>query len=188
MKGFEPAKVATPAQSGEQAGARPFVAQMQQVYKATAPPAIPTAITPSVVFWILCAAVALITFLQVKKRVASHWLDVLLFGLAGLLGILLTFLWFGTDHQTFGNNLNVLWAFPLHLPLAFMLSGRQLSPFVKNYFLFFSLLLVLIVLIWKIFPQDFHPAVLPIVIMLALRAWYIARAAPKLRKGSNPYK
>ena len=195
MAGFAPARVGTPAkpvlasQGGTSpTGTRPFVAQVRQVYKATAPPAIPTAITPQVVFWILCVAVAVITFIQVKKRVASHGLDIWLFGLTGLLGILLTFLWFGTDHQTFGNNLNVLWAFPLHLPLAFMLLGRQLSPFVKNYFLVFSVLMIIIVLIWKIFPQDFHPAVLPIIIMLALRAWYIAKAAPKLRKGANPYK
>ncbi|KAA5546536.1 Lnb N-terminal periplasmic domain-containing protein [Adhaeribacter rhizoryzae] len=192
MEGFAPAQVTAlikPAQAGGQAAAgRPLVSRVQQVYKAPASSATPTKFTPTIFFWILCAMVAVITFLQIRKKVARHGIDVLLFGLAGLLGILLTFLWFGTDHQTFGNNLNLLWAFPLHLPLAFMLLGRQLSPFVKNYFLVFSVLLVLIALIWKIFPQDFHPAVLPIVIMLALRAWYIAKAAPKLRKGANPYK
>ncbi|MGV3589442.1 MAG: DUF4105 domain-containing protein [Adhaeribacter sp.] len=195
MEGFQPAQVSSfvrPVQANNQAGnpagARPLVNQVQQVYKATAPPAIPTKFTPNIFFWILCTIVAFITFWQIRNKTASYSLDVLLFSLAGLLGILLTFLWFGTDHQTFGNNLNILWAFPLHLPLAFMLLRRQLSPFVKNYFLVFSILLVLIALIWKIFPQDFHPAVLPIVIMLALRAWYIAKAAPKLRKGANPYK
>ncbi|GEO05973.1 hypothetical protein AAE02nite_36370 [Adhaeribacter aerolatus] len=191
MEGFAPAQVTSlfqPAQAGGQTGARPLVSQVKQVYKATAPPAVPTKFTPTIFFWILCAIIALITFWKIRRKVASHGIDVLLFGLAGLLGILLTFLWFGTDHQTFGNNLNVLWAFPLHLPLAFMLLRRQLSPFVKNYYLVFSVLLVIIALIWKIFPQDFHPAVLPIVIMLALRAWYIAKAAPKLRKGINPYR
>lgn len=191
MAGFAPAQVTTgqsAAPGNTKSATKPFVAQTLPIFKATAPPAMPTAVTPVVVFWVLCGVVAVFTWMQIKNKVVSHWLDALLFGLTGLLGVVLTFLWFGTDHQTFGNNLNVLWAFPLHLPLAFMLLGRQLPPFVKYYFLFFSLVLVLIAIIWKIFPQDFHPAVLPIVIMLALRAWYIAKAAPKLRLGVNPYK
>ena len=37
----------------------------------------------------------------------------------GLLGILIIIMWFGTDHQGCGNNLNVLWCLPTNIILAF---------------------------------------------------------------------
>ena len=189
MEGFEPARIqptVAPASTGT-GTARPFVAEARQIFKATAPPAVPPAVTPTLVFWLLFLLIAIITAFQIKKKRASHGLDVFLFSLTGVLGILLTFLWFGTDHKAFAYNLNVLWAFPLHFPVALVLASRSQTDFLKYYFLTFAVLLVIIAVFWKIFPQDYHPAVLPIVLTLALRAGYIYYVAP-LVKRENPYR
>ncbi|HEX8297865.1 MAG TPA: DUF4105 domain-containing protein [Rubricoccaceae bacterium] len=54
--------------------------------------------------------------------------DAILFGIAGVAGLVVAFLWFATDHTVTGPNLNLLWAFPAHLWLAFgrPSRGRQI--------------------------------------------------------------
>ncbi len=53
--------------------------------------------------------------------------DVVLFGGAGIAGVVVAFLWFGTDHTVTGPNLNLLWAFPAHLGLAWAAARGPLS-------------------------------------------------------------
>ncbi len=45
--------------------------------------------------------------------------DAILFTVAAIAGLVVAFLWFATDHTVTGPNLNLLWAFPAHLWLAF---------------------------------------------------------------------
>ena len=59
--------------------------------------------------------------------------DVILFGVAGLAGVVVAFLWFGTDHTVTGPNLNLLWAFPGHLGLAWAARRGALSPAWRVY-------------------------------------------------------
>jgi hypothetical protein len=192
MQGFAPARIeekVKPAALNAADAPRPLVKEVHAVYKATAPPATATSFTPTLFFWILFIVVAAITVIQVRKPAPSrHVLDVVLFSLTGLLGIILTFLWFGTDHKTFADNLNIVWAFPLHLPLALVLLRRTKPGFVKNYFLVFAILLGLLAIGWKIVPQEFHPAVLPIILMLALRAGYIFSTKSSFKRATNPYR
>jgi uncharacterized membrane protein len=192
MEGFALAQIQSKTADGNgrsnASKTQPFAGETRPIFKATAPPAVPTAITPTLVFWILFLVVAVITVVQIKKKVARNGFDVLLFSLVGLLGILLTFLWFGTDHKAFADNLNIVWAFPLHLPLALLLIGRGRPKFLKYYFLAFAVLLLIIAVCWQIFPQEYHPAVLPIILMLALRAGYIFYASPYTKRKANPYR
>ncbi|WP_051359786.1 DUF4105 domain-containing protein [Adhaeribacter aquaticus] len=179
MQGFDKSRVG---------GMAPFVQSKQQLFKATAPPAEAPLLTPSFIFWVLLVVVVLVTILQIRQKAVSHALDIVLFSLTGLLGIILTFLWFGTDHQSFSQNLNILWAFPLHLPVAFLLLKEKKSTFIKTYFLVTAAILVLLAVSWKILPQEFHPSVLPLVLTLAIRGWYIAKGSKKVKSSTNPYK
>ncbi len=45
--------------------------------------------------------------------------------ITGLLGCLMLFMWFGTDHQSCRNNFNVLWALPTNLIIPFIRQGRR---------------------------------------------------------------
>ena len=72
---------------------------------------------PVVVFALVFVAVALLTW----KRKMPCWADRTLFVLAGLVGLFLLFMWFGTDHYCTQWNLNVLWASPLLILIAIRL-------------------------------------------------------------------
>lgn len=190
MQGFKSAKVkaTVPDSLGANASIQPFEKKLNPIFKASAAPAAGTFLTPTIFFWTLFVIVAFLTFWQVRHRKTSLGLDVLLFSLAGLLGFVLLFLWFGTDHQSFSQNLNVLWAFPLHLPAAFFLVAQHKKPFLKTYFLATAVILLVIAIAWKFLPQEFHPAVYPIVLLLALRAWFVSKAGYKSNRSVNPYK
>ena len=69
---------------------------------------------PVVVFALLFAVVAVLTW----KRKMPRWADRALFIIAGLCGLFLCFMWFGTDHWCTKLNLNVLWLSPLLLLIA----------------------------------------------------------------------
>ena len=190
MQGFAETRINSPAADSltRAAGLQPFVKQTNQVFKAAGAPAASTFITPLLLCWLLFFAVAIYTYFQVKNYRISHTLDILLFGLVGLLGCILLFLWVGTDHKAFANNLNVFWAWPLHLPIAFLLFKKEKPRFLKIYFLTTTLLLIIIAITWKILPQEFHPAVYPLVLVLALRAWFISKSGSAFKRTANPYK
>lgn len=184
---FDLARVNRRSATG-QISQQPFVKQTRQIFRAQVQPVPASMARPSVIFWGLLIAGAIYTFFQVKNRHTSHGFDLILFALSGLLGLVVLFLWFGTDHKAFENNLNFLWAFPLHLPFAFLLLRKNKPNLLRIYFFLMLILLVLIVVCWLIFPQQFHQAIFPVVVLLALRAWYIARSGHVKSRNANPYK
>jgi Domain of unknown function (DUF4105) len=175
-------------QSAGPAGGQAFVKETRHLFRATARPATASLRGPTVIFWALLVVLAVYTFYQVRNRQTSHSVDILLFGLTGLLGLIVLFLWFGTDHKAFAGNLNFLWAFPLNLPFAFLLFRKKKPAMVQVYFFGIAVLAALIAISWPVFPQQFHQSVLPLVLLLALRAWYVARSGHATIRTPNPYK
>jgi len=106
----------------------------------------------------------------VRKRKYSRWFDALLFGLVGLLGVVLAFQWFGSDHVVMSNNYNLLWAHPLHLIVAIVLLFKNLAGFLKYYFLINMALLLLLMICWFLLPQTLPFAVFPLVASMAIRS------------------
>lgn len=153
----------------------PFAHPVTTIFKAIPPPPAPDSrlLKPITICWTLFMLGALLTFWQRRQRV-DYTFDAIIFGLVGLLGVVLLFLTTDSDYKAFARNLNLLWAIPLHLPVAFLLLRRQhYSGFLKIYFLLTALLMGLLVLTWQWLPQEYHPAFLPLVLLLALRAGYI---------------
>ena len=72
----------------------------------------------------------------------SQWADRSLFLIIGLLGVLLIFMWWGTDHIMTKNNYNLLWASPLFLFYAFVLNKK--TTFVKKFSLAAAIFLALL--------------------------------------------
>lgn len=54
-----------------------------------------------------------------KLRILGAFISSLLLIVTGLLGFLILFMWFGTDHHTCADNYNLLWAFPTNLIYVF---------------------------------------------------------------------
>jgi len=119
----------------------------------------------------LLAAVALaISIWDNRRKRLSKWLDVLLFGGAGLIGILLLSLWLFTDHTDAARNFNLLWAFPLHFVGMLFLLRNNKSALTRNYFLFAAMLSAGTVLFWWAWPQEMNPFFIPIVAALGTRS------------------
>ena len=102
-----------------------------------------------------------------------HGLDGMLFFLTGLLGILLIFMWAGTDHSMTKNNYNLLWALPTHIFFSFLVT--QNSHWVKQYFGFSAVAGILLLCAWYFLPQKLNPAMIPYVLLLIFRSYVIFR-------------
>jgi len=124
--------------------------------------------SPLFVFMAVFLIAAGITIWGVRKRKYSRWFDALLFGLVGLLGVVLAFQWFGSDHVVMSNNYNLLWAHPLHLIVAIVLLFKNLAGFLKYYFLINMALLLLLMICWFLLPQTLPFAVFPLVASMAI--------------------
>ena len=113
---------------------------------------------PVVVFALLLAVVALLT----AKGWWRPWMDRLLFGIAGLAGLFLCFMWFGTDHWCTRWNPNILWLSPLLLLIAIR---HRKSP---AWGLWLQEGCFALAAVW-VAVFGLSVAILPIIIMLALR-------------------
>ncbi len=145
-------------------------------------PARTKSLSPTLVFWILCGGALLLDLLSLmgKKRRYNRgkrltrayrllWFDGLLFGLAGLIGLLLLFMQFFTEHYWTANNWNLLWCNPLYLVLLFRL--RRDNRIVAG-FILFCLLTALTLGCTGVLPQHYNAAVLPLCVLLFYRTLY----------------
>lgn len=94
--------------------------------------------------------------------------DFFFFFLLGCLGCLMLFMWFGTDHKACGNNFNLLWAIPLHLPVSFFVYSKK--EWVRKYFMVMAAWYFLLFFAWALLPQDMNSAIVPIVILAFMRS------------------
>ncbi len=116
--------------------------------------------------------IGLITHRGLKHNASYRWLDVVLFGVTGIIGLLLTLLWFGTDHLS-AYNWNILWAMPLNLVVLYFLIKKRKLTLVRKYFLAYSVLLVCLIVFRELLPQSLHIALVPLVLGMAIRSIYL---------------
>ncbi len=118
---------------------------------------------------ILLFFVALSLFKNNFLRKLLKFLDVFLFCVVGALGILLIFMWFGTDHLMTKNNYNLLWASPLFILYPLFMHRNTIGA--KKISLFVCIYLILVLCSWFFLPQLMNNALLPIVVLLAWRSF-----------------
>lgn len=165
LKGFDSATV----------GGRPLVSRPIPVLQMPSPLNTGSLFRPAVVFGVLLALVAALTF--VRRRWAQRSLvvfDVVFFFLLGLAGLLLLFMWFGTDHVVCRDNFNLFWALPTHVVMAFFILRR--NAFARKYFFAVFLLTAVLLLTWFFLPQQMNNALLPLAGIVLLRSWFLGRA------------
>jgi hypothetical protein len=115
-------------------------------------------------FWIF--SLILIALIAAACARRTHWthysvFDRLILITCGLVGLLVTFLWFVTDHHGTVNNLNILWAHPLWLLLAVV---RAKSKIAYRLALACGSILVLTILGFAWLPQALHIATMPLML------------------------
>jgi hypothetical protein len=127
----------------------------------------PGPITPTVV----CCLVLTLALLFCYVRKGAKAFDFVLFFTVGLAGLLVTFLWFFTDHTNTPNNLNIIWALPSHTVMAFFLLPGRRSSFARYYFLATAIIAMLLPVSWVFLPQPLNPSLIPLILAVALRAF-----------------
>ncbi len=130
-------------------------------------------VNPYVVFWILAVVYGVMTFLGFRRGRLFKGLDVALFSLLGLIGVVVAFLWFLTDHSATLWNWNILWAFPGHLALAWSLVKSPTKAWISKYLLGVLIATSLALVIWITGMQSFHPSLVPLFLIILLRANFL---------------
>lgn len=122
-------------------------------------------VTPGFVFWML---LGFIVFLFIKGHVKTYKTVTFTISLlSGIVGLVIVFLWFFTDHDTTINNFNLLWANPLNL--VFYAFPKKIKIYYTKAN---SILLLLLLLFWWLIPQQLPVAAIPFVIILLLYFMY----------------
>lgn len=119
-----------------------------------------------------------LTVWDMRRKKLSRWFDAAFFLVLGTVGTLLLVLWVATDHQAASRNFNLLWALPTHVIVLGMFFGTRQS-FVANYFRGIAIFSVALIAAWSFLPQQMHPALLPLVGAIAMRAWAISKYMPR---------
>lgn len=132
-------------------------------------------LSPFVILGLLSFVILFITFKDYKGNKRTKWLDITLFSLTGVIGILLLFLWFGTDHTATWQNYNLLWAFPFNIFVIGQLLKKEVKNWVKSYLKSLIIMLCLLTLHWIIGVQVFAIALIPILLALAIRYIYLVK-------------
>lgn len=130
----------------------------------------------SPLFWltILGVIILFVTYKDYKNKTRARWLDFALFFITGLAGILILFLWLGTDHKATANNYNFLWSFPLNIIIAFLLVKKvTIANWISKYLLLLIGFLALTLIIWVFKVQVFSPLIVLIIVPLALRYLFL---------------
>ncbi len=153
----------------------------------------PRAKAPEVFFkpWMLASLIFLVCLIVsiIEKKLGTYWgtFDLLFFLFISLLGVLMFTLWFGTEHKATPFNFNLLWAWPTTLFVLPWIRMRYKPLWLKKYFGSYALIIGLLLLSWIFLPQELHPAIIPLVMAIGLRAVLISwRVKSKLTEPVAP--
>ncbi|MBU0765886.1 MAG: DUF4105 domain-containing protein, partial [Bacteroidetes bacterium] len=109
-----------------------FVRKSEVLFPAVSgqkPSGTPLFLTPLFIFWIVFALALILTIQNLHKKKVRLWFDLTWFFTLGVLGLVVFFLWFFTDHGVTENNLNILWAVPVHFFAVFLLIPKRKPRF-----------------------------------------------------------
>ena len=130
---------------------------------------------PNITIYSWITFIVTLLFLIVKnEKLFTIWSSLNL-SIIGVLGILLLFMWFGTDHQATKNNLNVLWASPFHFLLLYFIFSKKWSNISYWYILIALALIFTTILFWFTLTQELNPFVKPIILQTGLIYYYYLR-------------
>lgn len=164
MKGFDSAVVNN----------HPLVARPQTILQMPSPLSENSFFTPAIVFSLLLVIIAALSFVRAKwGNVTVSVFDFLFFFILGLAGILLLFMWFGTDHKVCRDNFNLLWALPTNLVMAFFVHSKK--QWAKRYFQISFWLTIVLALTWFFLPQQMNNALLPVLLLIIFRSWQLSK-------------
>jgi len=147
---------------------QPLNEQKRMLLDVPSPVAASWNYTPVALFTILCGLLAVLYLSPGKRAQAvSRFIDSFLLYFTGVLGILLVFMWWGTDHKMTKDNFNLLWALPTNFIAAFFLWRNPL--WLRRYFYVAFAINAILLAGWFWLPQEINIAIAPLVLLLLFR-------------------
>ncbi|MEC7858334.1 MAG: DUF4105 domain-containing protein [Bacteroidota bacterium] len=116
-------------------------------------------------FLMLCL---MVSFRQIKYGLKYIYFDFIVFFISGIIGVLLIYLWFFTDHLS-SFNYNLIWALPFNVIFSFLLIINIKSRFTKWYMIFKSAVLLSLLILWGIIPQNLNDLLIFLILGMLLR-------------------
>lgn len=126
--------------------------------------------SPLNVFLFLLIITLIITFREFKYELRYKFFDLLLFTITGLVGFLILYLWFFTDHLS-SNNYNIIWATPLNFIIPFIINSTRFKKALHYYMLYYSSSLIVLLILWDLLPQEFNDSLIIIILILIIRSF-----------------
>ncbi|MGI8950492.1 MAG: DUF4105 domain-containing protein [Chitinophagaceae bacterium] len=123
---------------------------------------------PLIVLSCICILLFAACNLQYNQRKnVSRIIDSFLLYVTGLLGVLILFMWFATDHTVCKNNYNIIWALPTNFIAAFFIWKRPI--WIRRYFYIVFFIYALFIATWFWLPQKFNISIFPVLLLLLFR-------------------
>ena len=136
--------------------------------------------TPFNFFFLLLIVTLFISFKELKYGLRYNYYDFLLYFFTGIIGCLITYLWFFTDHLS-ANNFNIIWAIPLNLFISFFLFNNKFNSIINYYFIYYISSLLILFIFWIFLPQELNGSLVIFLLILLIRSCFIINNNLRLR-------
>mgnify|MGYP001335626569 FL=1 len=134
-----------------------------------------TLISPVYFLLILSLIIISITYIDYLRRTRSILLDSIVLIITGIIGLLLIYLWFFSNHTASAWNYNLLWAIPFNLILFIELLKSKQKKWVISYLKLIVIMLLLMCLHWVIGVQVFNISLISLILALIIRYFYLIK-------------
>lgn len=151
---------------------KPLVSSSSILVEGSAEETTDTLFTPMVAGMLLLLVTIGITCVEYYKRKWFRAVDIILFGMAGLCGCMICFLWFISEHPCVNDNWNLIWLNPLQLVAVVLFSVKKWKNGGYYYHFINFAVLTLLLIGWRWVPQQLEPAFVPYVLTLWTRSGY----------------
>ena len=125
-------------------------------------------LSPQYIFLIFFIISIYLSFRQVKYGIKYFVFDSIYLMVSGIIGCLLVYLWFFTDHLS-SYNFNIVWAMPFNIIISILILVNPNSSLVKWYMFLYSVLLFSLMILWNWIPQNLNEILLFFILGITLR-------------------
>ena len=136
--------------------------------------------SPMFVLFFISLLIILVTFQDFKNNKQTKVLDIFLISITTIIGLLITYLWFFSDHTAASQNYNILWASPLNIILFIDLFAGKKRKWILGYLKFIFLMLLLMISHWILSVQTFNITLFSFIFALLIRYLFLIYNHKKL--------